>query len=985
MQLLTIVFTDVVESSATKRDVSLGRDNRERDHAYLENIQTHYFHLIRASYRTHGGKEVNTMGDAFYLTFEDPVEAVRCAVDIQKHLASEPIETPRGPLRLRIGIHSGYPEFFDGGWHGTDVDTAARVESAARERQILLSARTHELVRHMSDLKFHAHGEFALKGVERISLYEADWDGKGRRPTGVSPLAVQQRKMWVTTAVAITIGIVALSAVVSYRAYIQRQAREAAGLPASINSRRAVAVLGFKNLGKSDANALSVTLSEMFSTELAAGGQLRTVSGEDVVRAKVDLSLSDAPSYAADTLLQIRKRLAVDAVVLGSYMEQGEADGGKIWLELRGQNTSTGETLCIVSKVGTKRNLIELVSKVGAELRQHLGVAAVTSTQETKVRAAFPSDPEVTRSYAEGLARLRLFDAIGARDLLEKTVNAAPDFALGHAALAEAWSSLGYDERGQEEAKKALNLSPALAREDQMVIEGRYDELNSAWDKAASTYGSLAGYFPDNSEYRLRLANAQTSAGKGQDALATVEELRKFPSPQKDDPRIDLAEGVAAMSLSDFKREAAADEQAIGNARAQGARFLLAQGLMDQCWATYKLGDLLKARSACEEAKTTFALAGDRKDSARTLTRLADILRDQGDADAALKLHEEALQNMREIGSQQDIAGALVNVATLLFDRGDMDAAEKNYREALSITKEIDDKKSALEYANDLASVFYAKGAFGEAKGMYEQALANARNIGDNGGVGLGLMNTGLMLSLEGDIPEAQKKIQEALAIERRLGAKSDVAFSLGLLGDVFLTQDNLDEAEHEYRESFAIRKQLGEKGALASSEISLAMVALEKGLPSQAEVLARQGEKEFGAEKDVNNEASSREVLARALLDQGKLPEAESMIEGARKLRVQDRTVLLSLRITDARLKARTGKKSEALRGLSGVIHDAESMKLPGYEFEARLAKAEIELQGADSPVSRSDLKILQERARQKSFLLIGRKAAQLARRTAA
>jgi hypothetical protein len=38
--LLTIVFTDVVESSSTKRDTSLGRDSRERDHAYLEKVQT---------------------------------------------------------------------------------------------------------------------------------------------------------------------------------------------------------------------------------------------------------------------------------------------------------------------------------------------------------------------------------------------------------------------------------------------------------------------------------------------------------------------------------------------------------------------------------------------------------------------------------------------------------------------------------------------------------------------------------------------------------------------------------------------------------------------------------------------------------------------------------------------------------------------------------------------------------------------------------
>ena len=169
MPFPTIVFTDVVGSALTKRDESLGRDNRERDRAYLEKIQTPHFNMVRECCLAHGGKEVSTIGDAFYLTFEDPVEGVRCAVEIQKGPASAPILTPLGPLQLRIGVHSGYPEPYEGGWHGADVDTAARVESAASACQILLSARTYELVRHMTDVKFRSRGEFALKGMDRIT------------------------------------------------------------------------------------------------------------------------------------------------------------------------------------------------------------------------------------------------------------------------------------------------------------------------------------------------------------------------------------------------------------------------------------------------------------------------------------------------------------------------------------------------------------------------------------------------------------------------------------------------------------------------------------------------------------------------------------------------------------------------------------------------------------------------------------------------
>jgi class 3 adenylate cyclase/tetratricopeptide (TPR) repeat protein len=186
---LTIAFTDVVGSSALKRDPSLGRDSEERDRAYLEQIQRPHFSLVRDAYRLYGGQEVNTMGDAFYLVFAEPLKAVRCAVEIQERLTRSPISTPHGVLQLRIGLHTGSPQLFEDGWHGTDVDIAARVEAMASARQILLSSATYELITHISDLTFHRMGEFMLKGVARLVLWEVDWDGMGPRPTTRPPVS----------------------------------------------------------------------------------------------------------------------------------------------------------------------------------------------------------------------------------------------------------------------------------------------------------------------------------------------------------------------------------------------------------------------------------------------------------------------------------------------------------------------------------------------------------------------------------------------------------------------------------------------------------------------------------------------------------------------------------------------------------------------------------------------------------------------------
>ena len=87
-----------------------------------------------------------------------------------------------------------------------------------------------------------------------------------------------------------------------------------------IHVRRSVAVLGFRNLpGRTEDNWLSSAFCEMLNTELAAGGELRMVSGEDVARAKSELPLSDEDSLGKSTLQRLRTNPGADVVVVGSY------------------------------------------------------------------------------------------------------------------------------------------------------------------------------------------------------------------------------------------------------------------------------------------------------------------------------------------------------------------------------------------------------------------------------------------------------------------------------------------------------------------------------------------------------------------------------------------------------------------------------------------------------------------------------------------
>jgi class 3 adenylate cyclase/TolB-like protein len=576
MPLLTIVFTDVVESSATKRDVSLGRDNRERDHAYLAKVQTRHFDLVRACCKAHDGNEVSTMGDAFYLTFEDPVEAVRCAADIQRKLAASPIQTPRGPLRLRIGIHSGFPEYFEGSWHGTDVDTAARVEAAATQHQILLSSRTYELVRQMTDMRFHSRGEFLLKGMDRMALWEADWDGKGPRPTATTPLGEIERQRRLRRRAAVLAAAVLILVSTGYITRRYMKARESGAVMIPVKPRQSVAVLGFKNLGGVEGEWLANALPEMLNTELAAGAGLRMISGEDVANTAADLAVARMPSYGKNTLAKLHSILKSDYVVAGSYVATGNGKSDEVRLDVRLQDASSGETVSSYADHGTIDALPDILKRIGAAVRTKLGIQGPSETESAQAQAAMPANPEVTRLYTEGLARLRTFDALGARDPLERAIALDPKLALPHAALANAWQLLGYDSNARDEAKKAVELSVRLSQQDRRSIEGRYRELTSEWDKAIEIYRSLWGVFQDEPNYALELAKVQTAAGKGKDALATLADLQNRPQ-MGDDPRIDLARAFAAESLSHVKQQQSAAAAAAEKASRLGSRYLAAQ------------------------------------------------------------------------------------------------------------------------------------------------------------------------------------------------------------------------------------------------------------------------------------------------------------------------------------------------------------------------------------------------------------------------
>lgn len=741
-----------------------------------------------------------------------------------------------------------------------------------------------------------------------------------------------------------------------------------------VHSRPSVAVLGFKSLGSDkQQDWLSTALSEMLTTELAAGDKLRTVPGENVARAKADLALPDAESLAADTLAKLHTILGANLIVLGSYLDLD----GQIRVDVRVQNASAGEIVARFSKAGTEAQLFDLVRQLGETLRSECGAGEVTPEQATSLRASQPVNTEAVRLYAEGLAKLRSFDATGARDRLTQAIEKDPDYALAHQALAEVWSRLGYDEKAKAESQRAFELSTALSRADALGIEARFREEVREWTKAVDIYHSLWTVFPDDPEYGLHLADAQVSAGKGQDALTTINGLRKIAAPLKDDPRIDLAEANAAISLSDYKRAEAAAERAILKAGQQGTEGLKAEAMLRQCWALRNLGDPEQAKAAGVQAGEILGRVSDLRGQARSLTCVADVFRDQGQLSSAYEMHQRALALARKIGAQKDIAGALINIGNVQADRQMLDDSTRQYQLALALATSIGDKPDVLLAQGNLGDNLLLQGDFAAARKSFENSVRTAQEIGDQAGIVDASINLGSLSYQQADLLNAKKSFQTSIDKANQLQLKSRLATALAGMGDVMFAQDDLQGASQSYQQSLTIRTELGEKGGVAQSQLSLANLALENSQAAQAVSLARDAASEFEKENNSDQRTAAEDVLARSLMAQGEYDQAAREITGAQRLGAQDLPTTLSLSITRARLLGETGKTAEAERELQNVESRTAEKGLLILAWQARLALADVQSLSGQLSSARSNLELVKRQAAPRGFHLLARKAA--------
>lgn len=777
-----------------------------------------------------------------------------------------------------------------------------------------------------------------------------------------------------------------------------------------------VAVLGFANRSGTEELAwLETALPELLAGELALAEEVRVIPAELVAPLVDELSLASGAELDDDARRRVGRALGAGLLITGSFASASGVEGEGLRIEAVVHGESEREPIAALAAEGSALQATEVAALLGARLRERLGAGASQAANHEAPAAVLPRSPGALRLYYDGLRRLRRFEALAARALLERSLVEEPEQPLVLLALSQAWTALGNRARATELAHQAVALSSAFPREQRLRIEAQYLTASGRRDAAVELYRGLWQRSPENLEVGIYLARAQLEAQLSQEALATVAKIHSRAGESYSDPRLDLLEASAERALGNYERALVAARRAVRLGAEIGAEQIVAHGRSIEGFVLHVMGRVQEARVAQEAAALAFAAVGDRRQEAWARLRLAAWLQDAGDFSSAQEICREALAALRECGDAAGEAQAQIQLAALARERGDFEQAEALGGAALEITREIGERGREAEALTHLGINWAIQEQYAQAAVRFEEALVIRREAGNPALVATSLSNLGKLYLLQGHFALAAVKLREAEALSRELKLPdllATVQFNLGYLhseageltaaeaafseaearfrklenrrmaasslqalGEVHLMRGDLEGARERLEAALADRVAMGDQIRIAESRKALVELLIEEGDVRGA---GRMAEEAMVAAQSAGDPAVVTTKLARALLAEGKVRAALEVVEslGIPPPRSPIPVNELSQRTVAASVWAAAGKIARAKTELGELVREAEKLGAWRAAAEASLALAEVELHEGPEPAALERLSKLEADARARGFHLLAGKA---------
>jgi predicted ATPase len=720
---VSFLFTDI--EGSTKLLHELGPEG------YADALASHR-RLLRAAFARHGGVEVDTQGDAFFYAFPTADGAVRAASEGQEALRP-------GPIRVRMGVHTGTPHVGEEGYIGEDVNKGARIAAAGHGGQVLISRETRALVQlEVSDLGEHRVKDFAEPvwifqlGMERFPPLKTISNTNLPRPA--SSFVGRQREISEVTTLLRDARLVTLSG--PGGSGKTRLAIEAAtaSIPAHKNG---VFWVGLASLRDPAVVVETIAQTLGATDDLAAhidGREMLLLldNFEQVVDAAVELTPLIEACPNLRILVTSRELLRVNGEV--EYQVPPLARSEAVHLFCARSHLAPDETIADLC-----RRLDDL------PLAVELAAARTSALTPQQIRERLSERLDLLRGGRDADARQATLRATieWSHDLLspdEKALFAHLAVFAGGATLATAETVV---EAGLDTLQSLVDKSLLRHTVDRFWMLETIREY--AIERLAESTGGDARrrrhadhflalaveadphlYGPNPKEWLDRITaeidNMRAAhgffeaAGDHQSALLLAGSLTDFWQLKGH-----IAEGRRLMEGG-----LAADT----SPTAARARALL--GVGDLASAS---GDLTTAKAYDDEALSIYRALEDPRGVANATWRQAYVAVEQRDFDLALRLHEEAIAAFRELGDEHAVVWVTRGLAWAYHERGDLDQALELHERNLARARELGNRPAQANLLGSLASVAADLGRHEDALALLRENHPIYRAMGDFPGV----------------------------------------------------------------------------------------------------------------------------------------------------------------------------------------------------------------------------------------------------------
>lgn len=764
---VTFLFTDIEGSTRLLHE--LGAE------AYAAALAEHR-RILRAAFTAHGGVEVDTQGDAFFVAFPTAVGALEAARRATDELAA-------GPIRVRMGLHTGTPHLSDEGYVGVDVHRAARIAAAGHGGQVLVSSAAGAL---LPEDALHDLGPHRLKDLaapERIfqlghetfprlkSLYATNlpipttpFIGRGREVEEIGDLLARSDVRLVT--------LTGPGGTGKTRLALQAAGEAGEAYPdgvwwvelADIRDGGLVAETVATIIGARDALARHIGERRMLLVIDNAEHLLDAVA--DVARLR-----SSCPNL--ELLVTSREPLRVDGEHEYPVLPLSAAEAYDLFMTraraVRPDASDDGSVAAICARL------------------DHLPLALELAAARTRVLA--PRD-----LLARLEQRLALLTG-GARDQPGRMRTLRATIEWSHDLLSAAEQILF----------RRLSVLRTWRLEDaEAVVDADLDTLGALVDK--SLVRRTADRFWMLETIREYAAEQLLISGERDQyldrhahhfhdlALAVAEDLplgRSASAVQLLDAEVDNLRG-AMERLAE-----------VGN----GQMVLAMLGALAEFWDR-------SARPMEGYARTSAALALDARPTparGRALLAVAFLAELTGDLPAAERWSDEAVDLHRALGDPVGEAIARHQQGYHAAEAADWPRARDLLEESLAAFREHGRRNYALAATRTLAWVYDELGDRDHSRSLSERNLADARSLGDRviEATTLGAI-TGMFTLPDGDVEAARRDLRAAMRIWVELGDRIAQTTDLGRFVELLLATGEVELAARLLASAVRERSELG-------------------------------------------------------------------------------------------------------------------------------------------------------------------------------